>query len=172
MALQRKIDLVAENTIQLGGLNKKTGKPNPVSVTGYYLGAREVVTDYGTGKLHIFLTSEGQTGVWGKSHSNRLLTADLVGQKVELKFTGMGKPQKGKAAPFTFVLNHDPEDTVSVGSIAPVSTDEQEPDYSETEDFNEVEEDEVTFTPSSRGSASTPTQQQVDKVQALLGKRR
>ena len=40
MGFQELNGLDADVTISLGGVNRKTGKPNPVKVEGYYLGKK------------------------------------------------------------------------------------------------------------------------------------
>lgn len=118
MGYQKKADLATETVIQLGGTNSKTGKANPSSVEGYYLGAKTTQSDFGEGKLHIFQTANGNVGVWGKTNSNRLLSSEHVGQMCKLVFTGMGKPQKGRKPPYSYELFFDQDNSISVATAA------------------------------------------------------
>lgn len=185
MGYQKKSDLSTETTIQLGGVNKKTGKPNPSFVEGYYLGAKTTQSDFGEGKLHVFQTASGNVGVWGKTNSNRLLSAEHVGQMVKLSFTGMGKAQKGRAAPYNFELLFDADNTIAVSSEAATTFGEQEaaesyedaPDYSAEETEIDAEEEEaLDVAPPARPvmpkrAATPPSAESRAKVQALLNGR-
>lgn len=147
MAYKTKFDGQTDTSIQLGDKNN----PTPVSIEGYFLGTRETPdTGYGPGKLHIFQTPEGTTGVWGKTNSNRLLTSELVGQMVLLTFTGMGEKKKGKNPAYNYSLQHDPDNTTDVSGI---NVNGQEPEESEGETESVDSDAEPTPAPT---YASTP----------------
>ena len=185
MGYQKKSDLSTDTTVQLGGTNKKTGKPNPKSIEGYYLGAKTTQSDFGEGKLHIFQTASGNVGVWGKSHSNRLLASEHIGQMVKLSFTGMGKAQKGRAAPYVYELLFDAENTIEVasdsietfGEVEAEVTTEEVGSYDESEDSEVDSEEEVLdVAPPARPTmpkraATAPSPEARAKVQALLNSR-
>ena len=74
MAFKAVLDLNAEVTISLGGMNKKTGKANPKSVEGYYLGKKSIEDrkkKSGVSYIYILQTDKGNVGVWGKTDMDR-----------------------------------------------------------------------------------------------------
>lgn len=112
MSYKTKFDGRTDKTIKLGG------EGNPSSIEGYFLGSKETTSDYGPGKLHLFQTSEGVVGVWGKTRMNTLLTEDHRGQMVLLSFTGMIAPsKKGRRPSYGYKLQYDPENTIDVSNI-------------------------------------------------------
>lgn len=180
MGYQKKSNLSTETTVQLGGVNKKTNKPNPISIEGYYLGAKNINGTYGPGKLHIFQTLSGNVGLYGKTNSDRLLSSEHVGQMCKLVFTGMGKAQKGRNPSYNYELFFDVDNTVAVSSEAVQSfgDSEESPEESDAEGYLQEEEaeeavDEVTparpVMP--RRAATTPSPEARAKVQALLNSR-
>lgn len=191
MSYITKIDPSTEKTVQLGGKNSE-GRPNPTSIEGYYLGAKNVETTYGPGKLHVFQTKDGNVGVWGKSNSNRLLTSDLVGQMVLLTFTGMSKPPKGKRPAYLFKVQHDPSNVIdtagldlnspgegSVDDDAFVGADIQDTATTDDESFDTVEEDQpMDEVPPARNvtraapRAAVPDAARQAQVQRLLSGRK
>src|SRR3954468_6708897 len=84
--------LDAEVTIALGGRNKKTGKANPTSAEGYFLGSRQVdskKSKNGKASIHFLQTAEGNLGVWGKTDLDRKLSAVTPGTMVRITQSGM-----------------------------------------------------------------------------------
>ena len=171
MAYKEKVSLDAESSISLGGINKKTGQKNPTKIEGYYRGFKPVETDYGPAKLHIFQTAQGNVGVWGKSVSNKLLTSELIGQMVELSFTGMGKPAKGRQAAYEFKVRHDEDNRIDVAPIDQATEFEEEPSDSE-QTMDEVLDEEPAFTPPTRGVIPTPSSARQAQVAKLLSGRK
>src|ERR1700679_1176128 len=143
MAFKKKTDLSSDTTVQVGGVDNKTGKPNPKSLEGYFLGTREVTTAYGKAKVHVFQTEHGNVSYFGKTNSNRLLDdPELVGQMVRLTFTGMAKPQPGKAPAYKFELEHDPDNTIDVSTVDTSSqSEEPEEEHNSEEEASEAEQD-------------------------------
>lgn len=186
MALVKRPDLGTETVTQLGGINAKTGKPNPKSVEGYYLGFKATDSDFGPGKLHIFQTAQGNVGVWGKTNSNRQLTSDLVGNMVKLVFTGMGKASKGRKPPYNYEVYEDKSDTIEVAPAAASTfgdnqesnddTSADEVDYSQDESEDSdvtTEEEALDVAPPARPTmprrvASTPSAASIASVKARL----
>ncbi len=166
MALKQKLDVSLGTLIKLGGIDKTTGKANPTSVEGYFLGTKELTTKAGPAKAHIFKTATGNKFMFGKTNSIRLLTSDLVGQMVELKFTGMGKATAGKNAAYEFVVFHD-EDNVIDGIEAEASSAEEE----EPEEYEDIESVERIQSSASTKRAVQPTEQSAAAVRALLGRK-
>lgn len=179
MSYKTKLDPSASKTIQVGGKGAD-GTRNPTEIEGYYLGAKETDGQYGPGKLHIFQTSEGNVGVWGKSNSNRLLTGDLVGQMVKLTFTGMSKPAKGKRPAYLYQVQHDPENTIDASGIDLNASEDSDnlPDYGGEEDSdvfgdesNDYEEPIIQRAVAPKVAAKAPSAAQQAKVQALLNRK-
>lgn len=179
MSYKTKFDGRTDKTIKLGG------DGNPVSIEGYFLGSKETQSDYGPGKLHLFQTSDGVVGVWGKTRMNTLLTEDHRGQMVLLSFTGMIAPsKKGRRPSYGFKLQYDPENTIDVSNIdlsaAPSAEDDE--DLGLGEEHNEMSTDgledeleaEVRPAPAvaPRVAASVPSADRQAKMQALLNSRR
>jgi hypothetical protein len=115
MAYKKKLDLVTDNAIQLGG--STAGKLNPTKIEGFYLGFKEVDGEYGLGKLHIFQTLKGNVGVWGKTNLNRILTSHEKGMMCQVTFTGMGTAKKGKKPAYEYQLEYDDSLTIDVSGI-------------------------------------------------------
>lgn len=181
MAFQKLPSLESEQTIALGGVNKKTGKQNPSTITGFYLGSKEVKSDMSsTGKclVHIFQTEEGNTGVWGKTNLDRALATAPVGTLLQVNFTGLQKnPLKGRSPAYLFEVLADSEQTISVGALATPNRPEplDEDSYAEDNFVESDEEDDVDQAPPFRAAAPkqaarTPSAEQQARVQALLSK--
>jgi hypothetical protein len=156
MAYRTKFDGQTDKTVTLGL------EGNPASIEGYFLGSKDVASDYGPGKLHIFQTPEGTVGVWGKTRLNSALTKDLVGQMVLVEFTGMVAPKKkGRRPSYGFKVQHDPDNTIEVtmdlsGSAA-------------AEDYEDEEGEEGDTMPvTSTQAYKTPSAADKARVQALL----
>jgi hypothetical protein len=170
MAFKKKFDGQTDTTIQLGDKNN----PVPVSIEGYFLGTKEIPDGgYGPGKLHIFQTANGATGVWGKTNSNRLLTRDLIGTMVRLTFTGMGPKVKGKNQAYTYELEVDATETMDVTGIDVGGTQSQADD----EDGGDVEPTptpraalQQSAGPTAKAAGTSATSQ--GKLQAMLNSRR
>jgi len=171
MAYKTVVELKSDQTIKLGGKGAD-GKPNPTSIEGYYLGKRETKSDYGVGVIHFFQTQDGNIGVWGKTNMNRLLSSERVGQMVLVRFTGMGKPQKGKAAPYNYQVQYDEDNTIDVGGVELGAQDTEV--HEDVESFDEEPMDEVPppRAVAPKHPASTPSASSQAKVQALLNSRR
>jgi len=168
MGYKTVVELKSDQTIKLGGKDA-TGKANPTSIEGYYLGHRETKSDYGIGVIHFFQTQDGNVGVWGKTNMNRQLTKDRLGQMVLVTFTGMGKAQKGKAAPYNFQVQYDDGNTIDVGGVALSNTDTHE-DVDNVEDLNDEPLDEVQpeRATAPKRPATTPSASRQAEIQAML----
>ena len=183
MAYQTKTELSSEKTYSLGGVDKSTGKKNPTSVEGYYIGSRVTKdTGYGPGLLHFFQTPTGNHGVWGKTRLNNLLSPDLVGQMVLATFTGMSPPRKGKNPSYLYKVQHDPSNFIEVANDAtePQAITEDGDDghqgdepQGETDPADEPEQMDVAPPPrpvAPRAPAQAPSPDRQAKVQALLNR--
>src|SRR5882757_8799082 len=97
MAFEEYQDDRADFTVSLGGTNKKTGKANPTSVEGYYLGSKRVPDDKkktGYEWIHRFQTQKGTVDVWGKTDMNKKMKSARLGVCVKIEATGETKATK------------------------------------------------------------------------------
>ncbi len=92
MGFKEVADLDCEVSTAIGGVDKKSGKKNPTSAEGFYIGTRQVVSKKsktGFAALHILQTSKGNLGVWGKTNLDQKMTAVKPGQLIRISFVGM-----------------------------------------------------------------------------------
>lgn len=89
--------------VQLGGINKNTGKPNPKEVEGYLVRIEERDNKFRPGEkqnLYILNTKTGQVGIFGKTDIDRKMKTAQLGAMTkfaatnETKDTGKGFPMK------------------------------------------------------------------------------
>ena len=112
MAFQEVSSLDADETIALGKKDKKTGKPYPKQVEGYYLGTRTVENKRGESKLHFLRTSKGNLGIWGTTDLNRKLGGVVSGTMVRITSTGTRPTPNGDM--YTYLVEQDKENTIPV----------------------------------------------------------
>lgn len=176
MAFTEVQSLDAEITIALGGTNKKTGKKNPTTAEGYYLGSRKVENKTGESSIHFLQTSKGNLGIWGKTDLDRKLTAVVPGTMVRLNFTGMQATPRGDM--YKFKVEVDADNTIDVSGLASSNTSSAEEEASvEDDSYTDAEydasaEDEEISASSATQTVALSAAQRRDKVQQLLkGKR-
>lgn len=180
MSFKEVASLDADVTTALGGKNKKTGKKNPTSIEGYYLGTRKVESKKGKNGLsciHFIQTSEGNVGVWGKTDLDRKIASVTPGSMVRISHTGMQSTPNGDM--YKFKVEVDEDNAIEVASVsdnneernASSSNEDEENDSSEddedsedTED-SEDEEDSVQLAAAAKSAAERKA-----KVQGLLNK--
>lgn len=140
--------LDADNTIALGGRNKKTGKANPTSAEGYYLGTRQVESKKsknGLAAIHFLQTSKGNVGIWGKTDMDRKFSSVTPGTMIRVSFDKMVPTPNGEM--YKYKVEIDENNTVEVNA-APVSTsklaDKDEEGYSTASDDDDEDEDDNT----------------------------
>jgi hypothetical protein len=186
MAFKQLADLDADVTYALGGRDKKSGKANPTSIEGYYIGFRQVPSPKsktGFAALHIFQTAKGNVGVWGKTNLDNKLGRVTPGLMTRVTFTGMKETKNNPM--YTYSVEVDEENSIDVGTPPEASSavdedqaadrDYSEDDYPDSDDGEETPMDEV---PPARAAASArPVARQSSpesraKVQALLNKAR
>lgn len=154
MAFTKVATLDTDNTVTLGGVDKKTGKTNLKSVEGYFLGTKTIgankfnktKTDY----LHILQTSSGNVGVWGKTHMDRQLARVNPGTMIRVTFDGTR--DVGKGNPMScFVVEVDNDNVIDVSSMASLddSASDSSEDY-EQENADSQEEEIADEAPVSR----------------------
>jgi len=179
MAFKEVNSLDTDNTISLGGSSKKTGKANPTSVEGYYLGSKDIKSDFsktGLAKMHVLQTRDGNVGVYGKTDLDRKIVNAPVGSMVRLSFTGT-QPIKGKADMYKFKVEVDAENTIEVdlpsNDSAPTISDEEPAYADDIEDAeDEVQEAPPTRAAAPRSPAKAPDPARASAVQALLNRKR
>lgn len=173
MAFKTVQALDAENTVALGGENRKTGKKNPTQVEGYYLGSREVESrksKTGKAKIHFFQTSKGNLGVWGKTDLDRKISSVEIGAMVRATFVGMKPTPNGEM--YTYKVEHDPDNAIEVSLSTREDSGVEEYEGAPTGDYTDSDEE---ATVDEEDAQSLQMQQQAAiarkaKVQALLSK--
>lgn len=164
-------------TIQLGGINKTTGKKNPTELEGYYLGSEDRPNKFNSNKpqkFYMFETADGQVGIYGKTGLDRVLRGARIGAMTkvvstgEVIDTGKGNPMK------VFKAYQDKANFIEVASQPSSTTDDGEQQSDQEYASEEVEEDEPAPT---KLVAKVPMTAISDsdrqaKMQALLNKHR
>jgi hypothetical protein len=189
MAFKEVLDLDCDTTVALGGMNKKTGKPNPTRVEGYYIGKKETEnrkSKTGKSNLYIFQTAKGNIGVWGKTDLDRKMASALIGAMTRVTQSGSVPTPNGDM--YKFKVEVDAENTIEVSAPAQDESSEDDADTSSyassAEDDDGVEETdvdaeeaEVEAAPAPRAQpprqpARTPDAARQEKVKNLLAGRR
>ena len=143
MAFTKVATLDTDNTVTIGGVDKKTGKNNPKSVEGYLLGTKSLGSNkFNKSKidyLHILQTSSGNVGVWGKTHMDWQLASVSPGTMVRISFSGTR--DVGKGNPMScFLVEIDTDNTIEVAGLAGATSDDAGEDYSSESSYEEEEE--------------------------------
>lgn len=179
MGFQKVTSLDADITYALGKKNKQTGKADPSSVEGYYIGNREVDTKLGKTKLHIFQTPKGNIGIWGGTDMNRKLSQVALGSMARV--TAAGKKPTPRGDMNVFNVEVDKENSIEV-SAGDFSSNESMGDNSDqidssafSDDDSDADDSESDFdaddSPRSQSHIGGLTAaQRQEKVQALLNK--
>lgn len=178
MAFKEVVLLDSSNTIALGGVDKNTNKPNPTSITGYYMGSEERQGNYGPFKLHKFQTTKGLVGIYGKADMNKKLGQVPIGTQTTV--TDTGKTERGPKGNTKriFKVQQDAEDTIEVqssnanpGSESFDEGDTYEHDHSESYGSGEdAEIDDVPVAPARTKAAAMDADMRAKKVQELMNK--
>lgn len=190
MAFTEVVGLDCDSTTALGGVNKKTGKPNPKKAEGYYLGSKEVDSKMSkTGKafIHILQTPNGTLGIWGKSDLDRKIKSVTPGTMVRVTQNGTAPTNKGNPM-FKFKVEVDSDNTIDVGPAQESSVDAgsygedtadtsyaEDPTYAEAAvDAEEQLPDEIPLARASapKRPAAAPSAERQAAVQKLLNRGR
>jgi hypothetical protein len=188
MAFKERQSLDSDMTIALGGINKKTNKPNPTKIEGYFLGTKVVESKMsrdGTAKLHILQTSTGNVGVWGKTDMDRRLAGLQPGAMIRISYTGKQKIP-GKNDMYKYKVEVDDENTIQVDStentllsadevfeddVPELPYDSVEESYEDAGDEDEVLDEAPYRAPTPpKKAAATPDAARQAKVKELLAK--
>lgn len=186
-------DLDCQVTTAIGGVDKKSGKKNPTSAEGFYIGTRKVPSPKsktGFAALHVLQTKEGNLGVWGKTNLDQKMTAVKPGQLIRISFTGMVETKNNPM--YKYRVQVDPSQTIEVatgddGKSGPAenygeeeddasashaalldSEDGYEPEAELDEEEAPLDEAPVQRPVAPARRAAAPDPQRAAKVQALL----
>lgn len=184
MSFKEVASLDADVTTALGGVNKKTGKANPTSIEGYYLGTKTVeskMSKDGTAKLHLLQTEKGNIGVWGKTDLDRKISQVDAG--VMIRITQNGKINiPGRNPMYKFKVEVDTENTIEPPAQEATQDDAASESYSSASGTSYGEEDlgedllpdevEVSRPVAPVRAASAPDAARQAKVKELLAKGR
>lgn len=177
MAFKQISDLSADTTISLGGTNRKTGKKNPVSVEGYYLGSRTVADakkKSGQSFIYFFQTAQGNVGVWGKTDMDRKLASATPGNMVRVSFDRMVPTPNGEM--YKYKVEQDADNTIEVDTPRQAAPAQDETEDSSVNSFSHVfgaDEDLVQDEDDQDDAiqaAALAAAERKAKVQALLNK--
>lgn len=177
MAFTEVQDLGCDTAISLGGRDKKTGKANPTTITGYFLGSREIVSKFsstGKSKMHIFQTPKGNVGVFGKTDLDRKMLEVQAGFMVRVTQSGSVPTNKGNDM-LKFKVEVDSDNSIAVSAHA-ADGGYEDTASDTTDDSYGTEEDlpvETATPPAARSAprAATP-EQRAKAAQALLASRK
>lgn len=139
MGFEEIRSLDTDTTTAIGGLNRKTGKKNPSSAEGYFLGTKQVVSPKsktGYAALHILQTSAGNLGVWGKTDMDRKMQSVAPGTMVRITHSGMQATPNGEM--YKFRVEVDPSNTVDVAGLGGGAAEGEE--AQEASGFQDAEE--------------------------------
>lgn len=175
MGFREVATLDADKTVALGGSNRKTGKKNPVSAEGYFLGTRKVESKKsknGYANLHFLQTSQGNLGVWGKTDMDRKLAAVTPGTMIRITQTGMQATPNGDM--YKYKVEVDETNTIDVSGLANVSANTETEDVEASDDndgaeYGDSEESDANDEDEQQDAALLAAERKA-KVQALLSK--
>lgn len=181
MAFKTVADLASDTAITLGGSDKKTGKPNPKTAEGYYIGFKTTTSKFGDAKLHIVQTPKGNLGIWGKTDMDNKLSGVIPGSMVRITYTG--EVPSGKGNPMKkFTVEVDDDNRIEVAGTAPAegqdlgSADDQDADLGDDTDLEDDEPmpDEVPpqRAQPAKQAAQAPSADRQKRVQELLRSKR
>lgn len=170
MAYEEVQDLATDNVIALGGTNRKTGKANPSSIEGYYLGSRDVASSKsktGLAKIHVFQTAKGNVGVWGKTDLDIKMATVRVGTMTLAKFDKMQATKNGEMYKYKVAVDKSNVIEVAGAVTGDAATDESDETYAAGtagEASDETEDDDAVQ------AAELARLERAARVQALLKK--
>lgn len=187
MAFKKLQDLDCDVVIRLGGVDKETKKKNPTQLEGYYVGSRKVDSTRskkGFTYIHVFQTSKGVLGVWGKTNMDSKVLAVKPGTMTRITFAGMVPTPNGDMYKYTVEI--DEENSIEVATSPEAATEEassetgegrpgeEEAGGEEVEESEPDEEEPQDQPPLQRATppktkASTPSADRQARVKALLG---
>jgi hypothetical protein len=177
MAYKKVSSLEADVTITIGGADKKTGKKNPTSVEGFYLGSRQVETK---GKwsdkpstIYFFQTDKGNVGVWGKTNLNNKMKSAKAGEMTRITYAGMKSTTNGEM--HVYNVEQDPDVSIDVSELTASSESSNnessdEDNYADAESLSDEDLDDNTDDYASAPVVTESAAARKAKVQELLRK--
>lgn len=136
MAFKELADLDTATCTAIGGVDKKSGKKNPTSIEGYYIGTKQVASKKsktGLADLHVIQTSKGNVGVWGKTNLDQKMKTVTPGLMTRISFTGM---QETKNNPmYKYKVEVDETNFIDVGGVSESSVSGSEADSDESNSY-------------------------------------
>lgn len=176
MGYENVVSLECDEIIALGGVSKKTGKANPKSIEGFYLGSttRETKSGEKPSTVYVFSTEKGNIGVWGKTHLDRIMPGAKVGLMTLLTQEGT-RPTKHMDM-YLFNVKQDKTRSIDVGTVTSFderSTDSAEESFGYDEGLPEPEEVVETYVAPKPPvkAAVTPSAESQAKIRAALAAR-
>lgn len=175
--------LECDTAIQIGGVDKKTGKKSPTSIEGYFLGGRDIPSKFsstGKAKLWVFNTDKGNVGVYGKTDMNKKLEAVVPGTMTRVTHAGSVPTRKGNDM-IKYRVEVDADNTMDVSGLNQAAAEYDGGEVSgEGEEYEEdtsldAAEPALDETPPARATAPrtpapTPDKNRQAQVQALLNR--
>jgi hypothetical protein len=140
MSFKTVTGLDTENVFALGGVDQKTGKKNPTSLEGYYLGSKKVKTETGIALIHVFQTALGNNGFWGSADTNSKLAQVRVGTMTKVEFVEKKKISGGKTKKIFNVMVDD-ENVIDTGALNASSEGAYDDDNGDSDEGGFEEED-------------------------------
>lgn len=148
--------------------------------SGYYLGYRNVTSDYGVHKLHVFNTPEGNIGAWGTAKLDDLISKVPAGAMTYIAYQGKQKLGGGRTMK-KFTVDFDDELTIDIstvagaGNAALASADEASDEIDSDSEYSDASTEEAAAPAAARTAAkasnTSVTQAHVSKVDSLLAKK-
>lgn len=177
MGFKEITSLDTDTTTAIGGTNRKTGKKNPSSAEGYFLGTKQVASPKsktGFAALHILQTAHGNLGVWGKTDMDRKMQSVVPGTMVRITHSGMQATPNGEM--YKFRVEVDPSNIVDVSGLGGEAAEEETQEASGFQDAEELVEEEeapldepvVARAQAPRAPAKAASADRQAAVQALL----
>ena len=169
MAFKTIQDLETDNTVALGGYNKKLKKENPTQPEGYFLGTKKTknTKNDGVSSLHILQTPKGNVGVWGKTDLDRKMLNVVAGTMVRITHTGMQQTKNGEM--YKYRVEIDNENSIPI-ELTPAK------EYGSTASFTDEEPTDEDEGEGVEDSTPDPTPTRVNaakskaKLERLLGR--
>lgn len=161
MAFKELVSLDTDVTTALGGTDRKTGKKNPTSAEGFYLGSKKVEGKKGESSLHVFQTPKGNLGIWGKTDMDQKLKTVTPGTMTRVTFEKMVPTKNGDM--YKYRVEVDAEHTIDVGSISDTLEASEETNSELDSEYTETQDE-----PADTAALFAQQQQRKSEVEALL----
>lgn len=175
MGYERVVSMNFDKTIGMGGVDKKTGKPRPTRIEGFYLGKTSVTIKDKPTTVYGFLTPEGTVGVYEKEGLRREMLGAKVGLMTLVVQEGM-RPTNHQPM-YIFEVSQDKTRSIDVNSSETSSPNSEFEDGDASEELlldesSEEAQEEVHTAPRPPvRTAVTPSAESQAKIRAALAAR-